>query len=146
MGGNEVPPNLALRRIVCHWNERQVGQTGLHRPLRGAGFSRVKGTGVILKGSPLLALTVAHPFDKYIFCEDDGNLLDALKVRTKRISPNADVVYVPGKCDFKVDDICAAIPRASSNNKVLSLCLADPFDFGLNLRLYVNSPVVSWTS
>jgi three-Cys-motif partner protein len=100
----------------------------------GAGFSRVKGTGVILKGSPLLALTVAHPFDKYIFCEDDGNLLDALKVRTKRISPNADVVYVPGKCDFKVDDICAAIPRASSNNKVLSLCLADPFDFGLKFE------------
>ena len=38
----------------------------------GAGYARVKGTKKILKGSPILALTVTHPFDKYIFCEEWG--------------------------------------------------------------------------
>ena len=33
-----------------------------------AGYGRIKGTQTILMGSPLIALTVAHPFDKYIFC------------------------------------------------------------------------------
>ena len=39
----------------------------------GAGYARVKGTKKILKGSPILALTVTHPFDKYIFCEETVN-------------------------------------------------------------------------
>jgi len=44
----------------------------------GAGYCRIRGTSTILKGSPILALTVQHPFDKYIFCEKDPELLAAL--------------------------------------------------------------------
>ena len=33
----------------------------------GAGYGRIKGTSTVLKGSPVLALTVPSPFDKYIF-------------------------------------------------------------------------------
>ena len=64
----------------------------------GAGFSRIQGTSVVLKGSPILALTVQHPFDKYIFCEEKSDLILALQARAKRIAPTADIAYVVGNC------------------------------------------------
>ena len=97
----------------------------------GAGYSHVQGTNTILKGSPILALNVQQPFDRYIFCEEDPELLAALQERVKRIAPGADVKYVPGDCDSNIDKICSLIPKASPGHTVLSLCFVDPFDFGL---------------
>lgn len=97
----------------------------------GAGFSKIEGTGRVLKGSPILALTVQHPFDKYIFCEEDADLLTVLSQRTKRIAPAANVAYVQGNCNAEIDKICSLIPRGSAKDSVLSLCFADPFDFGI---------------
>ncbi len=100
----------------------------------GAGFSRVEETSRFLKGSPVIALTVADPFDKYIFCEENKDLLEALEARSVRIAPQANVVYVPGNCDAEIDKIYQEIPKASPTNTVLSLCLVDPFDFGLKFE------------
>ena len=100
----------------------------------GAGYSRVQGTSKFLKGSPIIALTVTNPFDKYIFCEESKDLLSALKTRVRRIAPQADVAYVRGRCDTEIDKICEEIPQASPSNKVLSLCVVDPFDFGLKFK------------
>ena len=97
----------------------------------GAGYSRIRETETRLKGSPILALTTQCPFDKYIFCEEQTELLGALTIRAKREAPTANVVFVPGTCDSQIERICNEIPRASSSNRVLSLCLVDPFDFGL---------------
>lgn len=97
----------------------------------GAGYSRVQGTEVRLKGSPILALSVPDAFDKYIFCEENEDLLAALRQRTLRIAPNADVSFIPGSCDNEIEAICEAIPKGTPRNKVLSLCLVDPFDFGI---------------
>jgi three-Cys-motif partner protein len=96
----------------------------------GAGFGKVKGTETRLKGSPLIALDVEYPFDKYIFCEQDPEKLDALRQRVARLAPKADVVFIEGSCDSRVYDILRAIPKGSTGRKVLSLCLVDPFDFG----------------
>lgn len=100
----------------------------------GAGHSRVPGTNKFLKGSPLIALTVPHPFDKYILCEERPDLLEALQERVKRVRPEADVEFVEGNCDHKIEQILAKIPKASGGNKVLSLCVVDPFDFGLKFE------------
>jgi three-Cys-motif partner protein len=100
----------------------------------GAGHGCIKGTGTRLMGSPLIALSVEHPFDKYIFCDDDAKKLDALRQRVTRLAPKADVVYIEGSCDDKVEEILKAIPRGSSQNKVLSLCLVDPYDFGFKFE------------
>ncbi|HTC94549.1 MAG TPA: three-Cys-motif partner protein TcmP [Terriglobales bacterium] len=100
----------------------------------GAGYSRIQGTSTILKGSPILALTVKDPFDKYIFCEEDSERLAALKIRVKRIAPDADVEYVPESCYAEIDRICALIPKHSPNQTVLSLCFVDPFDFGIKFE------------
>ncbi|HEY7389581.1 MAG TPA: three-Cys-motif partner protein TcmP [Bryobacteraceae bacterium] len=100
----------------------------------GAGHSRIQATNRFLKGSPVIALTVTHPFDKYIFCEENKDLLSALKARVQRIAPRAKVAYVPGNCDAEIERIHKEIPKASAKNKVLSLCLVDPFDFGLKFE------------
>jgi three-Cys-motif partner protein len=100
----------------------------------GAGFSCVQETRTFMKGSPLIALTVSCPFDKYIFCEEDERLLTALKVRSERVAPEAKVTYIHGNCDERVDEICQAIPRGSVTNRVLTLCIVDPFDFGIKFE------------
>lgn len=100
----------------------------------GAGFGRVKGTETRLRGSPLIALSVEYPFDKYIFCDEDPAKLDALRQRVKRLAPEADVAYIEGNCDDRVTDILRAIPKGSSVRKVLSLCLVDPYDFGFKFE------------
>jgi len=100
----------------------------------GAGYSRVQGTPKVLKGSPILALTVQYPFDKYVFCEEDPALLAALKARTERIAPQAEVAYVLGNCDARIENICRSIPQYSAGSRVLSLCFVDPFDFGIKFE------------
>ena len=47
----------------------------------GSGYSRVRHSDKILLGSPLLALSVADPFDKYIFCEEDPLALTKTRLR-----------------------------------------------------------------
>lgn len=100
----------------------------------GAGHSRIRGTERHVKGSPLLALSVSSPFDKYIFCEEDTERLEALRQRAKSANPTAKIEFVPGSCDAQIGTICAAIPRAESGKGVLSLCVVDPFDFGLKFE------------
>jgi len=96
-----------------------------------AGISRIKGTDIFLKGSPFLALNVSAPFDKYIFCEERPALYEALKKRAEAHAPSANVALIPGCCDAEIEKLCAEIPKGSTTNKVLSLCLVDPFDFGI---------------
>ena len=37
----------------------------------GAGRAKIKDTGKIVDGSPLIALGIENPFDRYIFCEQN---------------------------------------------------------------------------
>ncbi|HZQ17367.1 MAG TPA: three-Cys-motif partner protein TcmP [Terriglobales bacterium] len=97
----------------------------------GAGYARVRGTARLIMGSPLRALLLADPFDKYVFCEEDAEKLEALKMRVKRVAPARDVAYVSGNCNQKVDEILTAIPFGAKGHTVLSLCFADPYDISL---------------
>jgi len=100
----------------------------------GAGHSRIRHTEIRLKGSPILALGLPFPFDKYIFCEDDEDCLSVLESRSKQVAPTADITYVPGSCDDRVEEICRAIPKGPGDYKALSLCVVDPFDFGIKFE------------
>ncbi len=97
----------------------------------GAGYSRIQGTSLVLKGSPILALTVSDPFDKYIFCEEKPLLRSALQERVRRAASPAEVEIVAGNCNCEVDRICSLIPSYSKEQTVLTLCFVDPFDFGI---------------
>lgn len=100
----------------------------------GAGYSRIRGTSKFIFGSPLLALKLKDPFDKYVFCEEKPSKLEALKVRARQIAPNADIAYVQGDCNKRTSEILAEIPQGSTGDTVLSLCFADPFDIGLEFE------------
>lgn len=101
----------------------------------GAGYSRIRDTDRIIPGSPINALTLKEPFDKYIFCEENPQKRAALETRVRRHAPpNADVKIVPGDCDAHVDEIVAAIPRHSKINRVLTLCFVDPNDIGIKFQ------------
>lgn len=98
----------------------------------GAGYSRIRESARIIPGSPINALTLKEPFDKYIFCEADDKKRAALEVRIRRhAATNSDVTVVPGDCDTNIANILNAIPRHSKTNKVLSLCFVDPDDIGI---------------
>src|ERR1700733_12111279 len=72
----------------------------------GPGLVRVRDTHKFLWGSPILALSVPDPFDKYIFCESNEAALSALRSRVEKLFPQADISYVQGDCNTKVDEIC----------------------------------------
>lgn len=100
----------------------------------GAGYARVRGTTQLIVGSPLRALTLNDPFDRYIFCEEEPRKISALKKRAARHGPGLPVQYVEGDCSVRTSDIINAIPRGSKEKTVLTLCFADPFDISLKFR------------
>lgn len=97
----------------------------------GAGYGRIRESATIIAGSPIRALTLRVPFDKYIFCEQDPEKLDALRIRAKRHAPSADIAFIPDACDANVETVIAEIPKHSAANKVISLCFVDPNDIGI---------------
>jgi three-Cys-motif partner protein len=101
----------------------------------GCGCVKVEGSGKVLKGSPLLALSVSHPFDKYIFCEkgDDKNpwQINTLKSRIGKLSIGKDVEIVEGDCNENIDEIISKIPK-KHGQKVLTFCFVDPFSLNLH--------------
>jgi len=100
----------------------------------GAGRSKIRGTNHILEASPLLALGVPDKFNKYIFCEKDRALIQALRRRVMDQYPEIDVAYVEGDCHEKVGEITSKIPAHSSKRKVLSFCFIDPFDISIEFE------------
>ena len=97
----------------------------------GPGLLKIRDTSKFIWGSPILALSVKDPFDKYIFCENDPEALDALKKRVAIHFPDADVEFVVGSCDEQIDKISQLIPKADRTHRVLSFCFVDPFDLSL---------------
>ncbi|MFQ5817164.1 MAG: three-Cys-motif partner protein TcmP, partial [Terriglobia bacterium] len=97
----------------------------------GAGYAQIRGTNRIIHGSPLLALDVPDPFDKYIFCEANSAFLQALEYRIARLFSGANVQLILGDCNDKIDEMHAAIPKSSKRHTVLSFCFVDPFNIGI---------------
>lgn len=100
----------------------------------GAGYAKIRDTSRVILGSPIRSLILRDPFDKYVFCEESAQKLNALKARTERHAPSAQVDYVAGDCNVKVPKILEAIPTGSRENTVLTLCFADPFDISLRFE------------
>ena len=109
-----------------HWDERVYVEL-----YAGSGYSKIRGTSRTIAGSPIQALTLEHPFDKYIFCEKKAKELDALRARVEKTAPSAKVTYILGDCNERVGDILAEIPPHSTVHRVLSLGFVDPYDIGI---------------
>ncbi len=93
----------------------------------GAGRAQIEGTPSILPASPMLALDVPDRFDRYIFCEEDREKLEALRTRVEREHPTFDAHFLPGDANQLVDEILSKIPQARAGYRVLTFCFVDPF-------------------
>lgn len=93
----------------------------------GSGRARIKGTRRIVLTSPLRALEIPDPFDQYVFCKKDSNLLEALRARVAREYKRIDVNFVPGDVNIEIAEVLARLPVPSRTNRVLAFCFADPF-------------------
>lgn len=96
-----------------------------------AGYARIRDTPKWIAGSPIRALLLPDRFDKYIFCDANKKNLEALRLRVERTAPSADVRFIEGDCNEKVEEILTQIPAHSRDHRVLSLCFVDPFDIGI---------------
>ena len=98
----------------------------------GAGVSKYRENGKIVKGSPLLALDVEYKFDKYIFCEDDIDKADALEKRINEFYPSVNYKVFHGDCNHIIDEILKEIP---SERNILSFCFIDSYSLnGLRFK------------
>jgi three-Cys-motif partner protein len=90
----------------------------------GPGRARIRSTGEIIDGSPLIALShVAAPFSRVILCDVDEENVSALEARTAKYGKRVSVV--PGDCHAKIDEIMALVPRHAFN-----IALIDGFNLG----------------
>jgi three-Cys-motif partner protein len=93
----------------------------------GPGRARVRKTERFVETSPIIALRVPDPFDKYIFCDRKAKNISVLRDRVGREFPSVEPSYVTGDCNEVVAKIVEKIPKASKGKSVLSFCFADPF-------------------
>lgn len=93
----------------------------------GAGRAKIKETGKIVDGSPLIALNIDNPFDRYIFCEENAKNIEALTNRVKEHFPMMDSHFVHGDANNSVKEILDLIPAYSPGFKVLAFCFVDPY-------------------
>jgi len=93
----------------------------------GPGHCRLKETGNVVLGSPLVSLSLPHLFDRYVFCENTKDALTALKERVSQMNVSADVRYVAGDINdwSVVADVIKHLP--SPEMKALYLCFVDPY-------------------
>ncbi len=93
----------------------------------GPGLARNRDTSKLVAASPLRALGIRDKFDRYIFCESNVEKMDALGRRVERLFPEIDVRYIPGDVNSCVEKIVVSVPKGSSDYKVLTFCLVDPY-------------------
>jgi three-Cys-motif partner protein len=102
----------------------------------GSGYAKIKGRNQIVYGSPLIALSLPTPFTKYILCEKDKSLVEALRARVERDFQHKtkNVTIFHGDANSLVDDIKKALPPYSKNSGMLSFCFVDPFSLNLHFN------------
>jgi len=93
----------------------------------GPGRSRLENTKTIVPASPLLAMNIFNKFDKYIFCENDTEKMQALKARVKRDYPDSNVSFIETDVNKKIEEVISNIPKHHKGFKVLTFCFVDPF-------------------
>ena len=93
----------------------------------GAGRAKIKGSTKVVDGSPMIALGIETPFDRYIFCEENPTNIDALSKRVEEHYPGLDTHLIHGDANNSVDEILSLIPQHSPTFKVLGFCFVDPF-------------------
>lgn len=100
--------------------------------LCGSGRGKVKDTNNIVETSPFMALRASVPFSHYIFCDEDGKAIEALKRRVAlEFGDEREVDYIIGDVNKCYPQIINCISLGSS---ALKWCFLDPYDIGLHFQ------------
>jgi three-Cys-motif partner protein len=91
----------------------------------GAGIERIKATGHLGWGSPLIAAQAPKAFTKLHLCEKSVRKHHALKTRVEKLRPDSQILQ--GDANTKVTEITADVPQGA-----LSLVFLDAY--GLHLH------------
>ena len=91
-----------------------------------AGKCRVRNSSKVVPGSPLLALSVDDPFDKYVFCEKNPKRMAALQTRVQRYFPSRECSFIDGDINESIEKLFKVIPKFSKEDTGLTLCFVDP--------------------
>ncbi len=94
----------------------------------GAGMAKIKGTGELVPGSPLIALGLDSPFDRYVFCENDPVLYHALKTRIDRYYPDTKAEVLNLDSNARIEEVLKKIPSFGRGFTGLAFCFVDPFN------------------
>ncbi len=97
----------------------------------GAGYSKIRENGNIVKSSPLISLSIPTKFDTYIFCEENGEYFDALSRRVDK-EEKTSVNLFKGDCNEEIIKIKSVMPNYSKDNTVLTFSFFDPYHLNLH--------------
>ncbi len=159
----EVPDDGLLTYEVGPWAEDKYRRVGMYGQMfatgmknrwdlrvyldlfSGPGHSRLKGTTRTVLASPLISLSLRDRFDRYVFADENPAAVAALRQRVGRMAPEADVRYVAGDANERVEEIVSELPVHGVDGRVLSFCFLDPYklniDFGTVRRLADGRPM-----
>lgn len=76
--------------------------------LAGSGINRVKETGDLIIGSPIIAATMESPFDRLVFVENGVDRSEALECRLSSVLDRSVFSVYNKKCDEIIDEIIDA--------------------------------------
>lgn len=127
VGPQSAEKHYFLERYINVFTKSMKGKWSLHfiDLFAGAGMERLRGSGKLQWGSPMLAAHAPKPFDGLHLCELDRGKYDALKARMDRHRPDAQIVN--GDANQVAAQIARKIPRGA-----LSLAFLDPYGLQLN--------------
>ena len=100
----------------------------------GAGYATILESGKTYFSSALIAMSIPHPFTKYILCEGDPERFEALRERVGKKFNHLDVTLIKGDSNQVIDQVYNLIPAYKKGNTVLTFCFVDPFSLNLHFR------------
>jgi three-Cys-motif partner protein len=99
-----------------------------------AGIAQIRNSNKFVFTSSLIAMNLQDPYDQYIYCDIDEKCIKALSQRVEKYFPGKKVNYIVGDCNEKVTEILSLLPKPSKSNTVLTFCVLDPFNLGINFN------------
>ena len=97
----------------------------------GPGHSKVRDSGRVVLGSPMIALTLPDLFDEDVFADENPEARDALRTRVARIGAPRPVTYIPGDANAAVNRI-TEVMSSNTNKGALSFCFLDPYKLNIH--------------
>ncbi len=125
--------------ILHHYNH--MFATGMKNRFRNrvyidlfssAGIAQIRNSSKYVLTSSLIAMNIQDPYDQYIYCDIDEKCIKALSQRVEKYFPGKKVDYIVGDSNEKVTEILYLLPKPSKSNTVLTFCVVDPFNLGIN--------------